>query len=159
MEENFLITNEEQLLKSIVRLDFLENQKINNILIKLVVSKNMFEKSIKEIINKISFNHIGFLSHIEVIKDDFVIYEEDRLNKVSEFFEDSILKFKIEKDMVLKVYRHLIVLNDVEGTIVLMNEDSMITCNKMIDAKVISIKGNVNHVNGEFMVIKGDQKL
>ena len=96
MEENFLITNEEQLLKSIIRLDYLENQNKSNILIKLIVSKNMFEKSIKDIINKISFNHIGFLSHIEVIKDDFLVYEVDNLNAISEFYENSIVKFKVQ---------------------------------------------------------------
>ena len=159
MEENFLITNEEQLLKSIIRLDYLENQNKSNILIKLIVSKNMFEKSIKDIINKISFNHIGFLSHIEVIKDDFLVYEVDNLNAISEFYENSIVKFKIEKDMTLKIYKHLIVLNDVEGTVVLMNEDSLITCNRMKNAKVINIKGSANNVSGECIILKGNQSL
>ena len=115
--------------------------------------------TIKDIINKISFNHIGFLSHIEVIKDDFLVYEVDNLNAISEFYENSIVKFKIEKDMTLKIYKHIIVLNDVEGTVVLMNEDSLITCNRMKNAKVINIKGSANNVSGECIILKGNQSL
>ena len=76
MEECFLITNNEELLKCIIRLEYLNNIR-QFVKIRLIIAKEMFDESLKSIFSKISFDNNAIVNSIEVIRNDYVIYEND----------------------------------------------------------------------------------
>ena len=158
-EEYFVITSREQLILCMGKLESLLNSFLQPISLKLMIKKNMFEESLKQIVPKLKFLNKGIITSLEVIRDDYQVFEEDNFSLHEEIKSNAIIKFKIPKEMSLKIHSQVIVLNDVEGTIFLMNENASITCNKMIDAKVINVKSSKDKVNLNKAYIKGDQML
>ena len=158
MEECFLITNNEELLKCIIRLEYLNNIR-QFVKIRLIIAKEMFDESLKSIFSKISFDNNAIVNSIEVIRNDYVIYENDNFALDEELTSNSIIKFKIPREMTLKVHKNLIVLNDVEGRIILMNEDSSFTCYKTCGAIISNIKSSSKPLFENRVHIRGDQLI
>ena len=158
MEEYFLIMNNEELLKCIIRLDYLNNIR-QFVKIRLIIAKEMFDEALKTIFSKISFDNNAIINSIEVIRNDYQVYEEDNFSLEEELSSNAIIKFKIPKEMTLKVHKNLIVLNEVEGRIILMNEDSSFACYKSIGARISNIKSSSKPLFENKVYIRGDQMI
>ncbi len=158
-EESFVITNREQLNKCLSRIDRLLLKIINPLDLKLSVSKEMFDQAINEIVPRLRFSDIGIISRLNVINNDYIVFEEDNFSFNQILKEKCIIKFPIPKDMTLQIYSQVIILNEVSGTIFLMDDNASLFCDRLNHAKVITQKNAQSDLTSDRVYIKGDQLI
>ena len=153
-----IITSREQLLNCLANIESIFNSFTSQVYMKLEVSKDLFEESLSLIVPKLSFYNKGIITSLNVIDKSFYEYEEDDFPLVKTLDQKSLIKFKIPREMTLKISSFAIFLGEVEGTLILENEDATVVCKKLNNAKIINTKSS-SYLTKENVFIKGDQLL
>ena len=157
-EETLIIKSREQLTNCLTKVESLLNSFINQVYIKLDVSKELFEECLSLVVPKLNFYQKGIITSLNVIDNSFHEYEEDDFPLVKTLDQKSIIKFKIPSEMTLKITSFAIFLGEVEGTLILENEETKVICKKLNNAKIINTKCS-SYLTKENVFIKGDQIL
>ncbi len=158
-EENYIITNNEQLETMISSLERLFLSLTKPINLKLSVTKEMLDKTINAVVPRLRFSDLGIISHLEILNRDYLIYDEDYFSLNQVIREKCIIKFPIPRDMTLQIYSHVLILNQVQGTIILMDEDASVYCESLNSAKIITMKNSKDNFTHNQIFIKGDDLL
>lgn len=158
-EEFFVITCDEEVENCCRRLDELLISFRQPFYIRLSVSKAMFERTLGSIVPRLQFLNAGVISGLNVINDDYQVIDEDDFSLEQEIHRDSIIKFQIPREMCLKIYSRVIVLNEISGTVRLMKEESTLLAESVSHAKIITTKSAVSNYSKKKIYIKGDQVL
>lgn len=158
-EENYIITNNEQLETMISSLERLFLSLTKPINLKLSVTKEMLDKTINAVVPHLRFSDLGIISHLEILNRDYLIYDEDYFSLNHVIREKCIIKFPIPRDMTLQIYSHVLILNQVQGTIILMDEDASVYCESLNSAKIITMKNSKDNFTHNQIFIKGDDLL
>lgn len=153
------ILNMQELYECSYQIEQLLNGYSKPLSIKLNIGKNVFEETIKKIIPMLKNCHEAFIRYVNVLNNDYKIEEEDKFPLVWDINNPMIIKFPIPEDMVINVSSHAIFLNEVYGTINLIDENSSVLIKKAEGCKITTIKSFKKCINDSDIYIKGDEIL